>query len=252
MNLSDTIFSFFGRYYKQNDSYKDNAGRGVYERFQRLMGEEYDENLSGKADNFVQNIVPPELMEDRFVPLWEQIWSMGTVIREDIAFRRSLLSFILPVYKVLGTMKAYNIVFSLAGFTSVNVVPYGKAFTLDSSLQLDDPFRRLDTEATNFFDYRLELEGPMPDDGSTRQLIRLILEFVEPIYAQARVITYNSTEVVLDTVFVEIQDGDLQVDYENDQALTLTLKNGDLMADGGNADRYFVDDKGDLIYDPTL
>lgn len=251
--LKEKIFTFFGKLFKEQDSYKDENGRGIFERVQRVFGEEYDESIGTYIDNIVENLIPPFLMMDKFVPLWEEVFSISPIIKEDLAFRRKLLAYIVPIYKILGLEQAYHVMFRLAGFTSVEVVYYGKATGFDSPLNLDDPFRRLDTQASNSYDYALIVTGELPNSGATQQLIGLIIQFVEPLYANARQITYNEDDVNLSTVLILIdEEGYLQVDYENDPNTVFTLTDeGDLIVEGANENKYSINEEGELIFDET-
>lgn len=250
MVLADKIFSFFGLYYKRNDSYPDAEGRGIMERFQRVLAGEYDEYTNIRIQEMTSRLVYPPRVEQKFIPLLEALYGVEVIIKDDPVFRRKLLLRISTLYKRLGSLESYRVLFRMAGFDTVEVIPLSRVLTLDSDLTFDDPVRRLDTTGSNFKGYRLNLTGSLPNDGRTSQIINQILTFVEPIYARARVIEYNGEEIVLGTLILVVElNGDLSSDNKNAPDTNAKLIDGDLVIDGENKNRYTVDENGDLLYD---
>lgn len=248
--LAQHIFSFFGPLAYRRDRGSRPAEPGEEERMHRALAEEYDQTLSEDIALNVDRLLVPASCYERFIPYSEQTW--GNTFRSvaELGFRRRLQQRIVSLYRIRGTERCYQVLFRYCGFTLEQVIPYTSEQGLDSPIPLDDAFRRLDSGTSNQREYGLRLTGAAPDNETTRQLIRDIVLFCEPIYARLRDVIYNSVALELAAVLLYLnqQDGYVYFDNENDPELLARVEDGYLYLDGENAWRYRVGDDGYLYY----
>ena len=143
-SLKDTIFDFFGVQDKQNDIEKDNDNRGSFERYNRSLGEDYDENVEPLIENFVANTIDPLTADERFVPFLEAMLGNPARVKDDIATRRKMASIATRIYQVKGTVLSYEILFKLLGYDSITITEHIESFGFDSPFTLDDEGRILE------------------------------------------------------------------------------------------------------------
>lgn len=113
------LFRQLPSYFKIGDSYKDINDRGLIERYLEIFGLELDEEYIPQIENYI-NIIDPLVADSKFLnhiaytlgnppDLWENA-------PNHTEYRR-LLSIILSIYKVKGTLLSYQTLFSLIGYT---------------------------------------------------------------------------------------------------------------------------------------
>jgi hypothetical protein len=114
-SLKQKIFSLFGHSYKVNDSYKDIAKKGLYERLLETLGEEYDDYNLVAISDLIDNTIVPNRILIKFITYQEN--QIGApYLTDDIEIRRKLLRFLIPIYKIKGTKTSYETMFRLFGF----------------------------------------------------------------------------------------------------------------------------------------
>lgn len=113
--LKNIIFKLFGRYAKTVDSYKNAANKGLYERYMENLADEYDTYTISAVNGFVDNLLVPSKILPKFIPYLEA--QIGApYITDDLAIRRKLLRFLIPIYQIKGTKKSYETMFRMIGF----------------------------------------------------------------------------------------------------------------------------------------
>lgn len=250
MNLKELVFSLFGGYEKAVDSYKDEEGRGILERFNRICAEEFDTYFQPAIDGMLDNLLVPDLAYVKFVPYLEDLLGSPPVLKNTVAFRRKILKNIIQLYKIKGTNTAYKILFGMLGFTTVTIVETYPSSSLDSDFTMDDPGRRWDGGCQPCSNFTIDLAGDVTINPGLVDGIYNIIDFNKPINARLKGITFDGGTLVKKIISVEVNElGDLVYDNEYDPDLILSLsKDGDLLVDGPEKDHYSLDANGDLIY----
>lgn len=189
---------FFGQlpiFYKLKDSYKDINDRGLLERYLEIFGLEIDENLNPLIDNYL-NIIDPFETDPKFLTtLSYTLGSPPDLLNDPDAYAK-LLAYIIQVYKIKGTKRAFELLFSLLGFNvSINELPPDKGLVFDSGNLLDDG-NHLDSGCPPCSDYEILIlpvlnpntgNCPVPIFSTVNNTILdtfiKIIEFNQPINA---------------------------------------------------------------------
>lgn len=118
-NPNFSFVNFFTKlipnYIKQNDTYKDANGMGLFERYFALFGENLDEEKCEQIENYL-NIIDPQISPEKFLNHISDSLGNPPDVFQDIEQYRNLLTYIVSIYKVKGTIIGYEIFFSLLGF----------------------------------------------------------------------------------------------------------------------------------------
>lgn len=257
--LKEKIFGFFGREIKIRDSYKDVNGKGILERYNEVMGLEYDTYYSEYIDNLIDNTLVPQTVLEKFIPYMELMFGGLQFSGTDIQTRRKILKFALRLYETKGTKKGYDLIFRLLGFNSVTIVEYDDNYTFDmgnttsapdpSTVGFDDFYRRFDSKCPTCSAYTLMVYGDMELTSDLQKMIFRADDLERPINADIRSVFYNDTLLIgddLPSIFID-NNGDLQ--YSNiaspDVDFELT-SDGDLTV---NKTGYNIDVNGDLNFE---
>lgn len=250
--LKDKIFGYFGKEEAATDTYKDVDGKGLLQRYNEAIAEDFDEEFVILVENMVENTVDPLTALEKFLPYLEEQFGVGMALTDDLVLRRKILRYINRFNSIKGTKLSYELLFALIGVTVV-ITEHFDYFTLDDAVAtLDDDARTLDSSvcAQHCTDYSLELTGA---GGLTPELVNRILSVIEvnePINADLREVTYNGGPVVQEIINIFVSaDGDLQYTNVYDPDLILYINShGDLIIAGGNASKYSIDEDGNLIF----
>lgn len=249
-SLKENIFGYFGRHAKRNDTYKDTDGKGIWERYNEAIGEDFDENNGALINNFMDNLLNPFTAEAKFIPYLEGMFGNLVKIYDTIEFRRKVLSFATRILAIKGTPRSYVMLLKMAGFTSVAYAEDFSGSGFDSPVTLDDPERVFDAGVCpTCSSYTLTLTGAMPMDAELKGVISNIINFVEPINARLKQIIYNGEDITTGIISIAVDEyGNLSYNNDNDTGLTLKLVKGNLMVVGSNASRYFIDENGNFKF----
>lgn len=215
-NWKKWFYNKFPLYVRNNDTYIDNSGKGLFERFMGIFGE-YIEDLEGDWENFLQKTRDLDECDDSLLP--EIAWELGSPpnpLGDNIGLRR-LLHYVVTLYKIKGTLECLQIILEILGYEVDIYVDYpdnshwdfkDEGNTMDNPLIWDDfnwddychtcvPYRILiwssldDQEEGDYNDINIEdLEGLLE-----------IISWVEPIDASLDSITHNigyCEEAILD------------------------------------------------------
>ena len=216
MKFIDKVFNFFGVNYKQADTYKDKDGRGLLERFNRVIGSDIDDNIIPFMDDILKNIYMPKTILEKLIPDMEETLGVDVYIGEDL--RRVLLQNITKYYQVKGTTKGYKKMFSLLGLGATIVVNTDDdTGTFDDGGFFDDG-GTFDTfvianGCNSCIFYSIELTAVWITEV-TQEMYDAVYEIVtfnEPINASLGSITINGSPFV-----VGVLVGDYNNDYNND------------------------------------
>lgn len=201
MFLKHYIFPLFGVNAKVKDTYKDAYGKGINERYQEAIGETYDDELQDLIDLFLDRTIIAETMLSRMIPYMEYNLGNPVVVLDSVSMRRKILKFAQHIYNIKSTQKSYEVLLKLLGFNTVIVEEFADNEGFDSDLTLDDDFRTFDgsNKACNF--YSVHLTGGVAITQTVYDAIIRIIEYLEPINADLREITYNGSSLVLSRIF---------------------------------------------------
>lgn len=134
-------YFFFGQlplYYKVNDTYKDVDDRGLLERYLEIFGKEVDDEIFPKIENYLDIIIPLETPEQYLTALGFTLGSPPDLLNDPNLYAK-VLAYIIQIYKIKGTARAFELLFQLLGY-SITVVelPPSETVLLDSLNILDD------------------------------------------------------------------------------------------------------------------
>jgi phage tail-like protein len=130
IDLKTFLWEQFPEKYAEDDSYKDGNGQGLLERFMIVLGEELQTEVMIPLDNRI-NELNPDTAADKY--LSELAYSLGRPIDVlgNVDFYREILTNILKVYRLKGTMPGYKLLFELFGLSVTIIEYYPKANRYD-------------------------------------------------------------------------------------------------------------------------
>jgi hypothetical protein len=191
------FFGLFPWYYKQNDTVKNLLGEGTLERYLQVPGEDIDDNIIPAAEDYMK-IVSVIECDQRF--LNHIAYALGNppdIILSETLYRK-LLRYIIDVYKIKGTIRAYELLFNLLGY-NVTITEYPcDEVNYDMGLLYDDG-HFYDTGCCGCSDYDIGFSNQSnictdpttfsPVSQTTLLNLRKIVFFIEPINTQLRYFT---------------------------------------------------------------
>lgn len=246
--LKEKIFGYFGPDIKIRDSYKDANGKGILERYNEVMGLEYDTYYGIYLDNLIDDTMVPQTVLEKFIPYLEQVFGGLQFSGTTIATRRRILKFALRLYETKGTKKSYDLIYRLLGFDSVTLIEHEADYTFDSPTTLDDFFRRFDSKCPNCSQYTIKVYGTIDLTSDLHKMIFRAAQLCQPINADIRYVFYNDTLLIsedLPSIFVD-SAGDEQYDNVASPDTDFTIDSaGDLFV---NMPGYSIDVNGDINF----
>ena len=244
---SENIWSWFGTAYDILDKQGvvDQEGKGEFERYNEIVGEDIDENIEPLLDALIDNTMLADTMYDRFVALFETTIGMTMRLTNGIDLRRKVLKIAFQLYKIRGTKLGYEVPLRMLGFESVDIVESWVISSLDSPLTLDDPVRRLDSggRCQSCSGYELRLTGSMELTAEIMRAVGEVIEFNEPINARLTALLYNKEDALSSLIRFRIFNTNLY--YENLSLYDVEFvidRNGNLIAQGNDANRFSIRD----------
>ncbi len=235
-SFQNWLFAKLPLYFKLNDTYKDVDDRGLLERYLEIFGLELDNNLKPQIDNYL-DIIDPFTTDPKFLTdLGYTLGSPPDLLGDPDNYAK-LLAYIISVYKIKGTARAYQLLFSLLGF-NVSIIEYDPSATLlmDEGNIMDDG-GIMDNGCPCCSDYEVivnQLLNPdnnagciNPSQGTVDQTILptfiKIIEFNQPINAHllgivsggqvCEAVDYCIQEsIIIDTISVAAMDNSLIMD----------------------------------------
>lgn len=245
-SLKEAIFGFFGPGEKKQDGGKehdpDGEGRGTFERFNRVLGSDFDDNTLPPIEHLVDNTVHYRTILEKFIQHAEDSVGNPVAISNDPEVRRKILRFWISLCKIKGTIKSYEVLFKMMGFDSVAITEFHDEYGFDSPETLDSPLRRFDSGCKPCSGYIIELTGGILLDVPLIGAIGNVIEFLEPINAKLLEITYNGIVIEpLISIFVD-SEGNLILDNTLDPAMSAALGTaGEVLLIGPNEAEYSAD-----------
>ena len=197
-SLKSIIFNFFGIESKINDSLKDGSGKGIWERYNESLGEDYDEDVSPLITNLMDNVIVPLTMFVRFIDIQNEALGSLPVPSIDVNVKRKILQHFNILGTIKGTVKSYRMLFSFIGVNLDSNSDVNPGFGWDSDTgTLDDADRTFDTNLSNCRYYSLELSGVAVISSDLESAINIINDYLRPLNAVTFEIKYNGTPITL-------------------------------------------------------
>lgn len=264
--LKNIIFKLFGSIEKINDTYKDQENKGIFERYNESLAEDYDAEIGDKLNNLVGLTIDPRTAESKFIVYLEQLMGVNAGLFPEEDRRRKFLQLVNNIYQIKGTIRSYQTMLKWLGFTNVYIIEHDKSGGFDSSETFDSSRRTFDSSDSGCgcAEYSIQLEGDVLSTDTLISQIFNIIEFNEPITAKLRSLTFNGKFLTQKKINIRVSDGtdgyragDLIYDNSFDPSLILriatkedepTYLEGDLIISGQNANKYRLTSNGDLIY----
>lgn len=187
MEFKDWFFKQFPEVYQSGDSYKDTSGEGLLQRYLRTFGLELDDEIVPYIINF-SDIWDYQVCEAKFLPLIATLLGSPPSFDSDADNYRKVLAYAVAIYKVKGTIRAYQIMMGIMGF-SIDILfddPKVK-ITYDEPVIYDeepDP-EQYDSECDYCTDYWIAYnkDNEVADPDILAKLANVIC-FLQPINAK--------------------------------------------------------------------
>jgi hypothetical protein len=193
-SLKDKIWPLFGRWEDKRDSYKV-GGKGINQRYNEILADEFDTETLPYIENLVSNLMDPDTLLDRFIPLWEDAFNTP-IFDEDLDLRRKVLRYSVQLNKVAGTELGYKFLFRQIGI-DCQVLELHNYSSFDIGKKFDNPFRTLDGSPEYEFQtpYKLILSGQALLPEQIENIISVVVKANEPVDAKYVGYVYTTLDV---------------------------------------------------------
>jgi hypothetical protein len=241
----DNIWSWFGTAYNILDKQGevDENGKGEFERYNEIVGEDIDDNIEPLLDFMIENTLLADTMYSKFISLLETTIGMTMRLTNGENLRRKVLKIAFQLYKIRGTKLGYEVPLRMLGFDSVEIVESWVVSSLDSPLTLDDPVRRLDSggRCQSCSGYELHLTGSIELTAEIMRAVGEVIEFNEPINARLTALTYNEEDAISNLIRFRIVNTYLYYENLSLYDVDFVIDNqGNLIAEGADANRFEI------------
>lgn len=195
MNLRFWIWDQLPPIFKELDTYKDNSGRGLFERYCEIFGLEYDNEVIPKIENYTE-ITDVMICEEKFIKHLAYTLGQPPNFFTSVPLYRRFLSFVLSLYKIKGTLASYETMFGYLGYKIHIALGRDECTFYDDPEILYDNDEHYDTCCLPCVDYTIVVSNknakclPSSDVNSIRwnlgsfqtpAELEKILCFIEPI-----------------------------------------------------------------------
>ena len=213
-------------YQRENDSYKDSNGEGIFERYMALFGESFDNEQASQIENYL-DIIDASVCDEKFLTHISDVLGNPPDVFLNVDQYRNLLLYITNVYKVKGTSRGYLLFFYILGFDIEieEIEPYVRPLKYDNGDEYDSAdefdteeikFDRETCQACSYYNIRIKRIDADNYDLDSALLIKMndAIKFNEPINAKLGkfiIVIQIEDELELD----ELEDGDIEttIDY---------------------------------------
>ncbi len=195
MTFKDFLFDTLPDYFYQRDSNKDSNNEGTLQRYLSVLGLELDDEIVPALENFILEIDPQTASNDFLNYISDTLGNPPDIFLDENLYR-TLLNFIINVYKIKGTKQSYELFFSMMGF-NINITEFPNQKT--RSWDTGDFYDTLDVDYDEgcypCSDYEILFTSAgnplIPLDQTTLEKLRSIVPFVEPINANLRSLIFG-------------------------------------------------------------
>lgn len=246
--LKSIIYSFFGIRDVINDPFKDDDEKGLNQRFMEYIADGMDDNELSDVNNLVSNTQDFENLQTKWIPYHKAQRGHTTELSTDPDIQLKILRWWFRIVNLKGTKRGYAILLRLQGFTGWTFIETVPKFGFDQGNGFDSKTFDNSKPSVSFYELQLTGSGSLTQEQEYR--VFRAIEIMEPINAELTKVLYNGDLMVEIVVTVTVDEfGDLIYDNTYDPELVLTIDElGDLIISGPNAQYYYINDDGDLIY----
>ncbi len=208
VSFKSYIYDQFPRRFRDEDSYIDQNGHGLFRRFLETMGEEWDQELAGKLENYLEI---QEVLTTDAQYLAHLAWFLGNppdMLYSDVRYRK-LLRYLVDITKCKGTLKSYDMIFFMLGVTVTLTIHPPLVLKYDLDGIKHDQNYRYDSECPTCTDYDIAihdpegnqtaigqaLEEPGPGSAALLALLGAIIKYVEPINMRLGSLSYEGDPI---------------------------------------------------------
>lgn len=208
MNIKDFLWDLFPYFYYKYDTYKDVDGKGLLQRLVETLGTGVDEEvmvyLDENSNKYYLNNLDASKVDIKLIDHLSETLGTPPSIFDDSEYRK-LLQYIVPIYKIKGTLLSYKLFLNLLGFdvqlvehapeetTLTSTIPsiYDIGTIYDDILLYDTDLTELSLGCKYCSEYSLVLTqiGPNQLTLELIEKIKQVLFLIEPINAILRHIT---------------------------------------------------------------
>lgn len=116
------LIDYLPSYYREADTYKDDKGIGILEKFLEIFGKYLEENIKQPIDEALDTLINvSESKDNKYLKyLWRWFGEFPLINSEDPLIlnlttkeEKDILKYVTSLYKIRGTEKFYQIVFNL-------------------------------------------------------------------------------------------------------------------------------------------
>jgi hypothetical protein len=126
MKIRDFLWDLFPYFYYKYDTYKNSTGEGLLHRYIKSLGEEIDEEVMGflneNSNKYFLNNIEALKVDDNLIEYLSSVLGNPPSIFDNIEYRK-LLQYIVPIYKIKGSLLSYKLFLNLLGF-GVKIIEY--------------------------------------------------------------------------------------------------------------------------------
>ena len=199
VDFNTYFFDLLPHYFKSNDNYKDINNKGLLERYLGIFGVEIKDEIIPKLENYLINVDPYQCDEKFLNDISYTLGNPPDIFGNPTLYRK-LLSTIISVYKIKGTIRSYKLFFSLLGF-EIDIIEYPNKDLYYDDFNLYDTDILYDTicQPCSFYsivfwskedDCSIPLINPI--DKPTLDKLKAIIFFNEPINAKLKDLIQNA------------------------------------------------------------
>ena len=216
--ITNWLFSLLPVYYKLNDTYKDEEGNGLLQRYLGAFDPVVLDEIFPNIENYLDITDAQTCRPKYLIHIANTLGNPPDVFGDDSKYR-NLLSYIVSVYKIKGSIESYKLFFDILGFYSeIDEIPllnktsiYDNGGEYDSDEFLSEYDRNL-CQTCSYYDITLYYKDV--DNYNINQTIinniREAIKFNEPINARLRNLTIGIR--LKDNMTIDIIDGDITTD----------------------------------------
>lgn len=193
-NFKDFIIGNLPYYFISQDTYKDNNGKGLLERYLGIFSSYIDEDIYPQINNYL-NIIDASICEEKFLTHLSDVLGNPPDVFKNEEQYRNLLSYIVSIYKIKGTEDGYKLFFAILGFEVEieEIIPNLNSNLYDGEDLYDNTSNYDIGQCQPCSLYNLKFyisSGEQMLDVSTVLLLQAAIDFNEPINATLGKLTY--------------------------------------------------------------
>ena len=208
--FKDYLFNTLSTYFYDNDTNKNVNGEGLLQRYLQVFGEEIDEEVIPKIEDFINNLDAKNCDENTLKYISDFFGNPPDLFLDDNLYRK-LLTFVISIYKIKGTSRSFELFFNLLGYNVIITDEPKNSFFFYDELNLfydtlqvnyDGGCKLCNKYSITFSSIDNPLE---PITQATLNKLVSVIKFVEPINAEIEDLNF-SISVTEDVNFCLEQD----------------------------------------------